>query len=104
MTQKYLRKTTFYLLSSELAPHSTPPPPPCKLKMGKICLTSREKKDLEKEREIAIAVLATEMENMRRRGPTFDDFVTILTEGQYRTTRLKDYRVQEYRIPSPLQG
>jgi hypothetical protein len=41
------------------------------------------------------------MENISR-GPTFGDFVTILTErGQCRTLRLQDYRVQECRLPSP---
>ncbi len=42
------------------------------------------------------------MENLSR-GPTFGDFVTILTEGRCRTSRLQDYRyrVQEYRLPSP---
>ncbi len=34
-------------------------------------------------------------------GPTFGDFVTILTGGRCRTTLLQDYRVQEYRLPSP---
>ncbi len=40
------------------------------------------------------------MENISR-GPTFRDFVTIHTEGRCRTTWLQDYRVQEYRPPSP---
>ncbi len=33
------------------------------------------------------------------RGPTFGDFVT---EGSMQDLRLHDYRVQEYRLPSPL--
>jgi hypothetical protein len=43
----------------------------------------------------------SEMENIIR-GPTFGDFVTILTEGSMQDSiRLQDYRVQEYRLPSP---
>ncbi len=41
-----------------------------------------------------------EIEN-RRRGPTFRDFVTMGTEARCRTSQLQDYRVREYRLPSP---
>ncbi len=38
-----------------------------------------------------------------RRGPTFRDFVTILTEWPMQdiAVAMQDYRVQEYRHPSP---
>jgi hypothetical protein len=47
-------------------------------------------------------VYLREMENIIR-GPTFGDFVTILTEGSMKdNTRLQqDYKVQGYRLPSP---
>ncbi len=42
--------------------------------------------------------LHSEMENIST-GPTFGDFFTIRT--RCRTSRLQDYRVKEYRLPSP---
>jgi hypothetical protein len=40
------------------------------------------------------------MENISR-GPTFGDFVTIRTEVSMQDITVADYRVQEYRLPSP---
>jgi hypothetical protein len=45
-----------------------------------------------------------ELENISR-GSTFWDFVTIRTDyymGRCGTSRLQDYIIQEYRLPSPL--
>jgi hypothetical protein len=44
------------------------------------------------------------MENVSTRGPTFDDFVTILREGSIQDITIADFTVQEYRtysLPSP---
>ncbi len=68
----------------------TPPPPPSQsLSQPTTILPS-----------LLLCRLPREMENISR-GPTFGHFVTIRTERSMQVCKTTDYRVQEYRLPSP---